>query len=98
MHSRCVSRANSPKGGDAKPPVYGTRVPTTAGLPARTLNHLPVADYAREQGCSMLHTPSVACTPASTTGGPRLQRYLDNALHKSLSAAQGAAGQGTCAA
>jgi hypothetical protein len=26
-------RANSPKGGDAKPPVYGTHVPTTAGLP-----------------------------------------------------------------
>src|ERR1700741_847944 len=31
------SWANSPKGGDAKPPVYGTWVPMTAGLPARTL-------------------------------------------------------------
>jgi len=40
MHSTArVLRANSPKGGDAKPPVYGTIVPTTAGLPARTLTH-----------------------------------------------------------
>jgi hypothetical protein len=33
MHSSARFRANSPKGGDAKPPVYGTHVPMTAGLP-----------------------------------------------------------------
>ena len=39
MHSSRRFRANSPKGGDAKPPVYGTQVPMTAGLPVRTLTH-----------------------------------------------------------
>src|SRR5215469_5092349 len=40
------SWANSPKGGDAKPPVYGTYVPTTAGLPVRTLAHSDRAGHA----------------------------------------------------
>src|SRR5215472_6877950 len=40
------SWANSPKGGDAKPPVYGTCVPTTAGLPVRTLAHSDRAGHA----------------------------------------------------
>jgi len=54
MHSTARDlRANSPKGGDAKPPVYGTKVPTTAGLPARTLTHrgaplqAPTAGFGR---------------------------------------------------
>src|SRR5215472_1196441 len=40
------SWANSPKGGDAKPPVYGTCVPMTAGLPVRTLTHSDHAGHA----------------------------------------------------
>src|SRR5215469_1290512 len=40
------SWANSPEGGDAKPPVYGTSVPTIAGLPVRTLAHSDRAGHA----------------------------------------------------
>src|SRR5215472_13006163 len=40
------SWANSPKGGDAKRPVYGTELPTTAGWPVRTLAHSERAGHS----------------------------------------------------
>src|SRR5215472_4137537 len=49
MHSTRRIRANSPKGGDAKPPVYGTYVPTTAGLPVRTLTHSAARSHALQR-------------------------------------------------
>src|SRR5215472_8276692 len=55
------SWANSPKGGDAKPPVYGTYVPTTAGLPVRTLAHSDRAGHASlASDASTDHTPRSA--------------------------------------
>src|SRR5215831_4396894 len=52
------SWANSPKGGDAKPPVYGTSVPTTAGLPVRTLAHSDCAGHAPLAGVMLRPTQS----------------------------------------
>src|SRR5262249_28395642 len=64
-----VLRANSPKGGDAKPPVYGTNGPMTAGLPARTLTHWRAGHQARElPGCApILAIPGYA---SSATRNP----------------------------
>jgi hypothetical protein len=56
--------ANSPKGGDAKPPVYGTQVPMTAGLPGRTLTHSDRAGHARFAE-SVASTDSSRATPGS---------------------------------
>src|SRR5579864_2226041 len=61
-----VSRANSPKGGDAKPPVYGTQVPMTAGLPGRTLTH-SARSY---QACAPRVRPVATHLPPSRSRWP----------------------------
>lgn len=59
-HARSRLLANPPKGGDAKPPVYGTHVPMTAGLPVgfQTVfaSHLAVHPKARLQNAWVRHS------------------------------------------
>src|SRR5581483_12438334 len=66
MHSSARSRANSPKGGDAKPPVYGTHVPMTAGLPVgfQTVPRMALAVPTRRRVSRMLgYGTANSCSP-----------------------------------
>ena len=74
-----VSRANSPKGGDAKPPVYGTQVPMTAGLPVRTLTHSGAGGHAHARLARFASaTQSSLYLPRSySASSPDVPRTLD---------------------
>src|SRR5579872_7258115 len=74
MHSNARFRANSPKGGDAKPPVYGTHVPMTAGLPVgfQTVPRMALgrADpKARLQNAWVRHTHFYQLSLGLSSGG-----------------------------
>jgi hypothetical protein len=81
------SWANSPKGGDAKPPVYGTYVPMTAGLPVRTLTHSDCAGHAQLLGSDAPTDPSRAAPGARLPSAKVLRPHaghLDRAKLHSL--------------
>src|ERR1700751_1294436 len=81
------SWANSPKGGDAKPPVYGTHVPMTAGLPVRTLTHSACAGHAQLRGSDAPTDPPRAASGAQRPSAKVLRPHaghLDRASTHSL--------------